>query len=301
MRSKIATFIAVLSLCGSVFAATDTKTHTKSLDIDKLRGDFRDFRHKVDGFSTSEFKYTYTNAAVAGVFAASDYSWLFRLLGRDRQGGSNLFYVAIENAAITKSGNTVTFSVNPTNIPPNGTYKGQLIGYTTSVTNFSRNMGKGEWNVTDSLYDDSNVGTFPFPSFGVTNLTIIASNAWGTAATAKLHYSTNLNDYTPSATYDFNNQSITNLATNSIFMGPYRISAGGGSLRVNNSNLAFSALVPSTASVLAGDIANSNHVIAATGVLWRTAAHCLMSQRSSSIATPSMLGASRSDRRRRER
>jgi hypothetical protein len=139
--------------------------------------------------------------------------------------------------------------------------------------NLRRKPGGGSTNVfpsTSNVTDLAGITFLNYPWLQVASASVVASNGWdfniGSGA-AQIEYSTNLNDYTPSATYDFNNQSITNLATNSIFMGPYRISAGGGSLRVNNSNLAFSALVGSASSVLAGDIANSNHVIAATNTL----------------------------------
>lgn len=177
---------ALLATQAQTYAAAEARTISNHIDLARLNAvQFRDFAAAPVGWETTTFLYTYSNGTAA--VTASDYSWLYRV-SSDRS-GSNVFYIALENASITKSGNRISFTIASTNIPPNGPYKAQILGYQTTVTNLARNMGRGSWNVSDSLYDDSGTG-YPYPSFNVTNagdyVTFTALNASSTVINASI-------------------------------------------------------------------------------------------------------------------
>jgi len=255
--NKIARYLTILMLMAApVIGATSTKTLITTNDISSLRAGFRDFRFKVHGFETTKFEHYFTNGA-AGV-TASDYSFLFRVLGTF--GGSNTYFIALENSDITKSGDSVNFTIQTTNIPPNGKYKAELLGYTGNITNFSRSFGRGTWTVTDSIYDEDSIGTFPFPSFSVTDLTytLTASNGWGVSVSedSKIYrqYPTNLSAFTVISDTDFKGFNVTNVnrltvnnltITNpsSMKLGNVVFSESAGKLRGNSSNIAYEAYV----------------------------------------------------------
>jgi len=154
---RVASILLALSLAVSAFAAVPQRTVYKSINIDNLKTDFRDFKFNSHGYEDAVFSFDLANNS--GALTASSYTWQFKA-SRRVSGGSNLIYVAVANSAITKSTSNVTFTIAYTNVPPDNAYNCELY-LTDSGT--ARTAGRGTWQVRESLYDDGD-GVFSFPA-----------------------------------------------------------------------------------------------------------------------------------------
>jgi len=162
---RLATLL-LIALCSTVCAAIPTNQVVEHIDIDDLDPSARsDYKHKLFGFNTYEFTYNFDESGTPSV--VSGVSFLYRVTGRI--GGSNRVFIAKAATDITlNTSSSITFSVANTNIPPNGEWNSEILGYEGALTNVTRTYGRGLWQVKDSLYDDDGTG-YPFPNFNITN------------------------------------------------------------------------------------------------------------------------------------
>jgi len=166
MKRLTLLLLASLLSATSALAAFPTNQVSTTLDINDLDPSSpSDYRHKMFGFNTYEFTYTFTEGDTPS--DNSGQSFLYRVSGR--LGGSNVIFLALTPSDISlNTSSSITFAVANTNIPPNGEWNSEILSYQGVLTNASRTYGRGKWLVKDSLYDDDGTG-YPFPNFNVTN------------------------------------------------------------------------------------------------------------------------------------
>ncbi len=152
---RFLTCVIALGLAASAWAFP-TNILTDSVNLDNLKSDFREWRFEHNAEEDAMFSLDMRNNS--GPLTVSDYAWTFRV-SRRVAGGSNLTYVAIDNADITKATSNVTFAIAWSNIPPANVYNTEL---RMTQGNSARNAGQGTWEVNQSLYTGD--GTFSFPA-----------------------------------------------------------------------------------------------------------------------------------------
>lgn len=162
MKKLLMILIACLMPYG--VQAFPTNINSKTIDIAKLKNDFKDYKFNLKGFDSQHFTFTFINNGVAETVT----SLSFAFKASQRRGSSNLVFISIANSDITKATNSIDFGFAATNVPPDGTYKAEILAFEGANTNLSRTFGRGTLVVLESLYDDVD-GTFPFPGT-ITNL-----------------------------------------------------------------------------------------------------------------------------------
>lgn len=162
---RLASALALILITGLAYGQTFlTNTTTKTLNIDQLSQDFGDWTFYWNGYEDQSVTYTITNNSggvdLDGLFA----QWK---ASRRNSAGSNVVYIIRTPSQMTVTNATISFTLSKTNIPPDNTYKSQLI-LTDGTTNEVRNLGRGKVVVTESLFDDDD-GSWQNPN--ITNLT----------------------------------------------------------------------------------------------------------------------------------
>jgi len=130
--------LAVLPAFGIITLHTNT-VHLKLADV--CDGTFQDFKFRLAGYDDQVFVFTY-DQTFSGIAAS------FRIT-KPIEG---TIYLDVPITDVTVSGTSITFSVARTNIPPPGTYYGELLTYESSSTNYYRSVAQGTLPVTWSLY-----------------------------------------------------------------------------------------------------------------------------------------------------
>ena len=141
-------------------AAFPTYAFTKSIDVDKRRDGFRDFRIDIRGYEDLDCTFTFENITLTGYYV------LFKVK-RFVSGEAGDVLLALNTGNTTVTATQVTFSVSHTNSIPNGTHYAELV-LVTATTNEVRSLGKGTYEVRESLFDDDD-DTWNAPT--LTNLT----------------------------------------------------------------------------------------------------------------------------------
>ena len=140
--------------CGALlWAAFPPQPHSHIVNIDKVTGNWDSFSAKMIGQNSQSFSFTFTNGS--GYVDIDDY-----LLGA-RISRQNTTYVDVLPTNVTRSDSNITFSINRTNIPPDGSYLMEVYAWEGATTNDARSFAQGKANVSHSLYSDTN--SFPFP------------------------------------------------------------------------------------------------------------------------------------------
>ena len=124
------------------FALITEHTNTVSLTLaDVCDGSFNDFKFQISGYDSQVFKFNY-NVDLIGM------SCTFRLT-KPIEG---TVYLDVGANDITVNSTSVTFTVAQSNIPPPGSYYGELLSYNTGVANVYRSIAQGKVPITWSLY-----------------------------------------------------------------------------------------------------------------------------------------------------
>lgn len=110
--------------------------------------DFNDFNFRWRGYEDQAVTFTISGATLTAQTVAT-----FKAT-RKVAGASNVVYIAVTCAVGASPYNVVTFSLPATNVPPDGTYLGELRA-SNAQTNTFRTLAQGKIRVTDSLFDDT--------------------------------------------------------------------------------------------------------------------------------------------------
>ena len=156
---KFAWIVLSLSVAAAAYAFP-TNTIEKTVDQNRLRPDYSDFRMTLHGYQDEQITFIITDNDL--VFPVTNEFALFKASKYDESIGSNRVFILKQSSEMTMfDTNKIRFTLAHTNIPPNATYKGELL-LTTATTNLTRSLGRGTVKVEDSLYDDGD-GTFTYP------------------------------------------------------------------------------------------------------------------------------------------
>ena len=212
-RLLAAVLIALTAACGVVQGAFTTNTTTATVNLDHLSNDFGDFYWQWNGYEDIAATLTVTNDS-GGVTLTSTYG-IFKMtsrVGEDEQ----VAYITknVDDVTIGTATMGITVSKSTLETIPNGVYNAQFL-WTDATTNVTRNVGRGQIRVTDSLFDDDDD---TFSASTITNLTdyltIVAAAATyvelaGDTMTGDLNGGGNSLDTW--ATTDINGSGITNV------------------------------------------------------------------------------------------
>jgi hypothetical protein len=142
MKRLLSTVIIGLMAFTSAFGIITQKTNTVNLVLANVcDGSFTDFRTQISGYDDQVFKFNY-DTSLTGV------SCTFRIT-KPKDG---TIYLDVAAASITVSGTSVTFSIAQSNIPPAGSYYGELLSYDENPV--YRSIAQGTLPVTWSLYNN---------------------------------------------------------------------------------------------------------------------------------------------------
>ena len=184
MKRFLLTMCAILTACGAL--ALDVNTSTKTLNLTTMSDEWNDFRFKWNGYDSQSVIFTVvTNSGATQYYTMTGLTATFRA---DKQvsGGTNITYISNGASDCTISGSNVSFTVAYTNVPPNGTYKAELILIDSGNGQY-RTLGRGTILVRESLY--ANDGSdFTFPSLTSTLGDLADVNISGEAQGDVLYY-----------------------------------------------------------------------------------------------------------------
>ncbi len=131
-----------LLACGAAFGLATQKTNMVNLVLANVcDGTFNDFKFQLSGYDDQVFKFNY-DVSLSGVAAS------FRIT----KPMDGTIYLDVPITSVTISGTNATFSIARSNIPPPGSYYGELLSYEANSTNFYRSLAQGKLPVTWSLY-----------------------------------------------------------------------------------------------------------------------------------------------------
>ena len=130
--------LAVLPAFGLITEHTNTVNLTLA---DVCDGTFNDFKFQIAGYDDQVFNFNYD-------VALTDVAATFRIT-KPIEG---TIYLDVAVTDVTVSGTNVTFSIARTNIPPPGSYYGELLFFEASSTNYYRSGAQGKLPITWSLY-----------------------------------------------------------------------------------------------------------------------------------------------------
>lgn len=133
---------ALVLLATQAPALITQKTNSVNLVLSNVcDGTFSDFKFQLSGYDDQNFRFNF-DQSLSGVACT------FRIT-KPIEG---TIYLDIASPQITVSGTSVTFSIAYSNIPPAGTYYGELLTYESVSTNYKRSVAQGKLPVTWSLY-----------------------------------------------------------------------------------------------------------------------------------------------------
>ncbi len=142
MKQTLSAILIGLMACGSAFGLATQKTNSVNLVLANVcDGTFNDFKFQVSGYDDQVFSFNY-DQSLTGVAAS------FRIT----KPMDGTIYLDVPITSVTVSGTNILFSIARTNIPPPGSYYGELLSYEANSTNYYRSLAQGKIPVTWSLY-----------------------------------------------------------------------------------------------------------------------------------------------------
>jgi len=142
MKRLISTALIGLLACGAAFGLATQKTNSVNLVLANVcDGTFNDFKFQLSGYDDQAFVFNY-DKTLTGVAAT------FRIT----KPIDGTIYLDVPITSITVGTTNATFSIARTNIPPPGSYYGELLSYEADSTNYYRSIAQGKLPVTWSLY-----------------------------------------------------------------------------------------------------------------------------------------------------
>ncbi|MDD5485935.1 MAG: hypothetical protein PHW65_00010, partial [Dehalococcoidales bacterium] len=142
MKKSLSSLLLCVLTAISANAIVIENTNTVHLVLaDVCDGSFSDFKFQISGYDSQRFVFNYDRDV-------SDSSFKFRI-NKPIEG---TIYYDVSAGDITCASTSVTFTISRTNIPPPGTYYGELLAFDTATTNVYRSIAQGTLPVTWSLY-----------------------------------------------------------------------------------------------------------------------------------------------------
>lgn len=142
MKKLISIFLSLFVVSNISYAVVIEHTNTVNLVLANVcDGTFNDFKFQMSGYDNQKFVFNFDRNL-------SDISCQFRIT-KPIEG---TVYLDVPASEITASGTSVTWSISRTNIPPPGTYYGELLSYDIASTNIYRSLAQGKLPITWSLY-----------------------------------------------------------------------------------------------------------------------------------------------------
>lgn len=158
---------------GAAFAQFPISTSSKTVDVNRVSGQFDSFRWNWIGMNDQRVILYLTQDGVP--LDASLYSILARV------GRNGVVYTDIADSEVSKATDYIQFDVPRTRIPPNGACQLEVWAY-VGTTNTARSLAQGTLSITKSLYSDTN--SFPFPT------NVVDLSTYLTIASAATNYLT---------------------------------------------------------------------------------------------------------------
>ena len=160
MKRIIPIIVCALMTASSGLAAFPTNTSTKTINLDKLKPDFSDFRFDWRGYDSQDVTFTINTTSgtplnMTGMLASFQAT-------KQVAGGANTAFITKATTETTITLSNITFTVLYTNVPPDGVYKAELFLQDASSANVTRSLARGTIKVEQSLYaNDASDFTFP--------------------------------------------------------------------------------------------------------------------------------------------
>ena len=252
--------LALILLAASTTYATFPTNETLELvDIDKVDGNWNQFRQKWRGDETQKITFGFDESDAA--VNLTGFNTVAKL--SQQRGTAQVTYIVDTNLTVSTS--NAIWNVSATNIPPNGRYLCEIRSYQTGTTGPARTLAQGKVQVVNSLYASADDSTFPWPT--TSNLADYLQLAGGTmtglitlsgAPTANLHAATKLYVDAVSTAYIAADTVVSNGVTTAFTAADVIVSNG-----VTTAFGAADAVV--TAAYVAADVIVSNGVTTAFG------------------------------------
>jgi len=144
MKNKLLATILLMA-AAVCHGGVSVKTNRAALNLDDVcDGSWSDFSFQISGYDDQAFSFGYSGAAP--LYQGMTYG--FRL-SKPQTGP---LYADIPNCRFTARTTNLYWTMSRTNVPPPGTYYGELLSIDAANTNITRSLAQGTISVTWSLY-----------------------------------------------------------------------------------------------------------------------------------------------------